>query len=72
MDFFQRGWATERWLTLAARLALALFLLFWALWFARFVAPGDDAQVPNVDFIVYWTAAKLGVERVNAEGQPLL
>lgn len=46
----------------AGQALLAFFLIFWALWFARFLGFGDEADVPNVDFIVYWTAAKLGAE----------
>lgn len=45
----------------AAQVVLAVFLLFWALWFARFLGIGDEGA-PNVDFIVFWTAAELGVE----------
>ncbi len=41
-------------------MVLGLFLIFWALWFGRFLGLGGEADVPNVDFIVYWTAAKLG------------
>jgi alpha-1,2-mannosyltransferase len=55
------GWITERRLTRAAQVLLAVFLMFWALWFARFAGIGDS-DVPNVDFIVYWTAAKLGTD----------
>jgi hypothetical protein len=45
----------------AAQVLLAIFLVFWALWFARFLGAGDK-EAPNVDFIVYWTAAKLGID----------
>ena len=55
-------WPTGRWLARGAQLLLALFLIFWAIWFVRFLGTGDEAEVPNVDFIVYWTAAKLGAE----------
>jgi alpha-1,2-mannosyltransferase len=44
-----------------AQLVFAVFLLFWAFWFARFLGFGDEGA-PNVDFIVYWTAAELGIE----------
>ena len=37
-------------------------MLFWALWFARFVGVGDGSETPQVDFLVYWTAAKLTSE----------
>ena len=55
-------WSTGRWLTRGAQLLLALFLIFWAIWFFRFLGTDDEAGIPNVDFIVYWTAAKLGAE----------
>lgn len=61
METSQLGWITERRLTRAAQVVLAVFLVFWALWFARFLGAGDQGA-PNVDFIVYWTAAKLGAE----------
>jgi hypothetical protein len=42
----------------AAQAVCALFLLLWALWFAAFLGFGGR-DAPNVDFIVYWTAAEL-------------
>ena len=57
-----QGWITSRRLRRAAQVICAVFLLFWSLWFARFLGYGGPGQVPNVDFIVYWTAAKLTSE----------
>jgi hypothetical protein len=53
------SWLTERWLTRAAQWLVVAFLVLWGFWFAQFLGLGDG-NAPNVDFIVYWTAAKLG------------
>jgi Glycosyltransferase family 87 len=56
----KQGWLTQRRLTRAAQLAFAVFLLFWLVWFARFLDTGSpDSQAPKVDYIAYWAAAKL-------------
>ena len=56
----RQGWFTARGLRRLAQVFCVLFLLFWALWFARFLV--GEHKAPNVDFIVYWTAAKLSSE----------
>ena len=56
-----QGWTAERWILRASQVALAVFLVFWALWLGRVLGLSGAEDVPNVDFIVYWTAAELGV-----------
>jgi len=64
----QQGWLTQRRLTRAAQLTFAVFLLFWLVWFARFIDTGSaGSQAPKVDYIAYWAAAKL-----TLDGQPTL
>jgi alpha-1,2-mannosyltransferase len=58
MEGTHQGWITQKRLTRAAQVIVGVFLLLWAYWFAQFIGLGGGA--PNVDFIVYWTAAKLG------------
>jgi len=55
----ERVWLTQRRLTRASKIAVVIFLPFWVFWFAQFVGFGEDGKAPKVDFIVYWTAAKI-------------
>jgi hypothetical protein len=50
----------QRRLALGAKILLALFLPLWLYWFALFLGAVPDEDPPNVDVIVFWTAAKLG------------
>jgi Glycosyltransferase family 87 len=64
----REGWLTQSRLTRATQVALAVFMLFWVVWFVRFLDTGSpDSEAPKVDFIAYWAAAKL-----TADGEPTL